>query len=510
MRAALAALLLLIPAALTGQRVDWLIRGGSVYDGSGGPARRADVGLRGDRIAFVGDAAARGVQADSVIDARGLVVAPGFIDPHTHAGEDLDAPARAGVPHILLQGVTTVVVGNDGGGPLDVGATLATWDRQGLGVNALLLVGFGSVRREVLGMADRAPTAAELERMRDLARRGMREGAFGLSTGLYYAPQSYAGTDEVTAVARAVAETGGYYDSHLRDESSYSIGLLAAVREAIAIGRASGLPVHLAHVKALGVDVWGRSDSIVAIVAAARAEGLRVTADQYPYTASGTGLSAALIPRWAEAGGWSAMLQRLDHPAQGPRIRREMADNMRRRGGAGSFLLTSGRWAGRRLDAVARELGVDSVSAALAVLREGPASVASFNMDEADVERLMRQPFVVTGSDGSAGHPRRFGAFPRKLRRYALDRPILEFARAIEASSGQTAGILGLADRGRLEEGRRADVIVFDSTTVADRATYERPTEPAVGMRQVFVNGVAAVRDGAPTGALAGRALRRP
>lgn len=489
------------------QSVDVLIRGGSVYDGTGGPPRRADIGLRGDRIVLVGDGAR--VQAARTIDATGLVVAPGFIDPHTHAGEDLSRASDGGVPHVLLQGVTTVVVGNDGGGPFAVARVLEGWERTGIGTNGLLLAGFGTIRSEVLGMADRAPGPAELERMKALARQAMAEGAFGFSTGLYYAPQSYATTDEVAAVAAAAGEVGGYYDSHIRDESSYTIGLLAAVREALEIGRRAGMPVHLAHLKALGVDVWGRSDSLIAIVEAARRAGQRVTADQYPYTASGTALSASLLPRWAEVGGWQAMLRRLDDPALQDRLRAEVADNMRRRGGAASFLLTSGRWAGKRLDGIARELGLDSVSAAFALLREGSAAVASFNMRDGDVERLMRADFVVTGSDGSTGHPRRYGAFPRKLRRYALDRPIIPFARAIGAGTGQTAALVGLSDRGLLREGWAADVIVFDSTRVADQATYESPTELAVGMRYVFVNGDLAVEGGRPTGMRAGRALRR-
>lgn len=504
---ALAAALSLLAGPGAAQTVDLLIRGGSVYDGSGAAPRRVDVGIRGDRIVLVGDGSR--TRAARVVDASGLVVAPGFIDPHTHAGGDFDRGATSGVPHILLQGVTTVVVGNDGGGPVAVAQTLASWERTGIGANGLLLVGFGTIRNAVLGMSDRAPDPAELDRMKALARQAMAEGAFGFSTGLYYAPQSYATTDEVVAVAAAAAEAGGYYDSHIRDESSYTIGLLAAVREAIAIGRRAGLPVHLAHLKALGVDVWGRSDSLIAIVRAARAAGQRVTADQYPYTASGTGLSASLLPRWAEVGGWQAMLQRLDDPALQTRLRAEVAGNMRRRGGAGSFLLTSGRWTGKRLDAIARELGLDSVSAAFALLKEGPAAVASFNMHDADVERLMQAEFVVTGSDGSLGHPRRYGAFPRKLRRYALERNVIPFARAIAASSGETADIVGLADRGLLREGFAADVIVFDSSQVGDRATYEAPTELAEGMRFVVVNGQIAVEDGRVSGRLAGRALRR-
>ena len=497
------------PSAVAAQPpLDVLVRGGSVYDGSGRPPVVADVGVRGDRIVFIGDATLAGSRALRTVDATGLVVAPGFIDPHTHVDGDLRSPATRGLVGFLLQGVTTVVVGNDGGGPVDIGAALRRL-AAGAGTNVVYLAGHGSIRQAVMGMANRPPTPMELDSMRSLVTRAMNAGAMGLSTGLYYAPGNFATTEEVIELARVAGAAGGYYDSHIRDESSYSIGLLAAVDEAIRVGREARVPVHFAHLKALGVDVWGQSDAVVARILAARASGLRVTADQYPYDASGTGLGAALLPRWAEAGGRDSLRRRFDDPAVAGRFEKEMTDNLRRRGGADALLLTSGKWQGKRLGAIAAELKVEPIKAASVIIKEGDASVASFNMNEDDIERFMRQDFVVTGSDGSDGHPRKFGSFPRKIRHYVLQRGVISLARMIEASSAQTAAIVGLPDRGRLAPGQIADLIVFDSASVAERSTYQQPNQLAVGMRYVLVGGRLAVDAGRPTGVLAGRPLRR-
>lgn len=496
------------PSRLPAQPLDILIRGGSVYDGSGGPPRIADVGVRGDRIVLVGTAPADG-RPVRVIEARGLIVAPGFIDPHTHTEGDLRGLATRALTSFAMQGVTTVVVGNDGGGPVEVGTTLQRLEATGIGVNAAFLTGHGTIRQQVLGMSARAPTPAELDSMRWLVAAAMRQGAFGLSTGLYYAPGSYATTEEVIELAKVAASFGGYYDSHIRDESSYSIGLLGAVDETIRIGREAGIPVHFAHIKALGVDVWGQSDVVVSRVLAARAAGHRVTADQYPYAASGSGIGASLLPRWAEAGGRDSLLRRLDDPSLSERLRTEMKDNLRRRGGPESLLITTGRWKGRRLTAVATELKMDPVNAAIAIVKAGDAGVASFNMNETDIERLMAQSWVVTGSDGSTGHPRKYGTFPRKLRHYVLGRGVISLARAIEASTAQTAAIVGIRERGQVSPGMYADLIVFDSTQVADRSTYEQPELLAIGMHHVFVNGRAIVDRGRPTGVMAGRPLTR-
>jgi N-acyl-D-amino-acid deacylase len=499
-------------ARLPRAQFDLLIRSGQVIDGTGAPARVADVGIVGDRVVFVGRADASGPRPKRTIDASGLVVAPGFIDPHAHVLEDLSSPERrANVPY-LMQGVTTVITGNDGGGPADVAGTLALWERQKLGTNAALLVGHGSVRGQVLGMTDAAPTAEQLDSMRALVSRAMQAGALGLSSGLYYAPGSYASTEEVTELAKSAAQAGGVYDSHLRDESSYTIGLIAAVDEAIRIGREAGIAINISHIKALGADVWGRSDSVVAHIRAARAAGVRVTADQYPYLASGSSVGASLLPRWAEVGGRDSLRARLTDPASRVRIVAEMERNLVRRGGAGSLLVTSSRDAslsGKTLERIAAERGVSPVQAAVDIVLAGGAAVASFNMAERDVETFMRQDFVLTGSDGSTGHPRKYGTFPRKLREYVFKRGVLTLPEAIRRGSSLTAETFGIRDRGRVADGYFADVIVFDPATVADRATYEEPTRLAVGVRYVIVNGAVAVDGGSYTGALAGRVVRR-
>jgi N-acyl-D-aspartate/D-glutamate deacylase len=515
LRGSLALLVLaLLPAATAGAQadsVDLLLVGGRVVDGTGAPARVADVALRGDRIVFVGDAAGARLAARRRLDVTGLVVAPGFIDPHAHVLLDLGAANTSRLDGYLAQGVTTVITGNDGGGPLDVAGTLARWTRNGLGANAGVLVGHGTVRQRVLGMRDVPADAAALDSMRALVRTAMQGGALGLSSGLYYAPGSYGSSEEVIALAREVAPFGGLYDTHMRDESSYTVGLLASVREAIRVGEEAGVPTNIAHIKALGVDVWGRSDSVIAIVRAARDRGVRVTADQYPYLASGTGLGAALLPRWAEAGGRDSLVRRLTDPSLAERLRGEMTENLRRRGGAAALLITSARdtaLVGRTLEQVAAREGTDAITTAMRILaREGP-SVASFNMQQSDVDAFAVQPWVATGSDGSGGHPRKYGAFPKALRDFVVDRPIMSLEAFVARSSANTARTFGLADRGVLAPGMFADVIVFDPAAVRDRSTYTDPERPAAGMRWVVVNGVVVIDDGALTSARPGRTVR--
>jgi N-acyl-D-aspartate/D-glutamate deacylase len=492
------------------QRFDILIRGGTVVDGTGAAPRAADVGIRADRIVFVGDAAAANATAGRTIDAKGLVVAPGFIDPHTHTAGDLSSPDRKANLAYLMQGVTTVITNNDGGGSIEIGRTLDQWTKQGIGTNAAIYIGQGSVRGRVMGMSDAAPTRVQLDSMRAIVARAMDQGALGLSTGLYYAPGSYATTDEVIELSKVAAQKGGIYDSHMRDESSYTIGLVGSVLETIRIGREARLPVHISHIKALGVDVWGQADTVIALIRSARASGLEVTADQYPYTASGSSVGASLLPRWAEAN--DSLRARLSNPPIRAKIVAEMEENLRRRGGAASLLMTSTRVQGilgKTLEEVARERKVAPVEAAIEIILAGGSSVASFNMSEPDIRKFMVQDFIGTGSDGSDGHPRKYGTFPKLLREYVYKDHVLTLQQAVRRSSALTAGMLHIKDRGTLASGAFADVIAFDPNTVADRSTYKDPTLLAAGMKYVLVNGAVTIDDGKYTGATAGRALRR-
>jgi N-acyl-D-aspartate/D-glutamate deacylase len=502
----------LAPAAAHAQQapLDIIIRGGTIYPGGAAPFK-GDVAIRGDRIIYVGKRAPG--RAGRIIDAKGLIVAPGFIDPHTHVGEALasDDPAARLVMPFLTQGVTTAFIGVDGAGNPDIRVTFGGDEPRDSGINFASYVGLGAVRLKVVGPADRAPSRAELARMNALVAGAMCEGAMGLSTGLFYAPQSFAKQDEVVSLARTAAARGGIYDSHIRDESSYTIGLAGAIDEALEIGRRTGIPVHIAHIKALGVDVHGQAPAIIDKIEKAQRAGLIVHADQYPWSASGTGLSAALMPRWAQDGGRDAMLKRLDDPRQLARIRPEMADNLRRRGGAASLLITSGP-AGtedKTLEAIAQETGADPVEAAIAVLRRGEAGVASFNQSEDDIAAFMQRPWVVTSSDASSGHPRYYASFARKYATYVKERGVIDLATFIDRSTIVTAGMFALEGRGQLKPGAYADVIAFDPKTFGPRADYTNPTLFSRGMRTVVVNGRVAIDDGAPTGIAAGRPLRR-
>lgn len=498
---------------------DLLLAGGLVFDGSDAPGRVADVVVAGDRIAYVGPDAARRFAPRRTIDASGLVVAPGFIDPHTHPDSYIrsgDAGARRNLPW-LFQGVTTIFIGVDGGGTPDVADDHAWFERHGVGTNIASYVGFSPVRARVLGQDARKPDAAELDAMRALVAKSICEGAFGLSSGLFYTPQGFADTPEVTALAREAALRGGRYDTHHRDESSYGIGLLASIDEAIAIGREAGLPVHIAHIKALGLDVHGQAAEVIERVERARAGGLQVTADQYPWLASGTQFGATLLPPWAVDGGRAALFARLDDPADAARIRVDMADNLRRRGGPDALLLTSQGfpWSGRTLQDIATQWNLDPVEAALRILTEGGIEgpgrsqrVASFNMDRADVDLFMRQPWVITSSDGSNGHPRQYASFPEKYARFVRSDGVITLQDFIHRSTGLSATFMGLRERGFLRAGDFADVVAFDPETFAPKADYANPRVLSAGVAYLLVNGVPAIDGGEATDVRAGRVLR--
>jgi N-acyl-D-aspartate/D-glutamate deacylase len=490
------------------QDLDVILHNGTVVDGSGSAPVQADIGISGDRIVFIGSSA--GKRAKRVIDARALVITPGFIDPHTHTADDLSDPRRRQNTPYLMQGVTTVATGNDGDSPEHIGETLARWARQGIGTNAALFIGQGTVRRQVLGMSDAQPAPDQIEKMKALVDTAMNEGAIGLSTGLYYAPGSYSTTEEVIALARVVARHGGIYDTHMRDESTYNIGLMNSVRETLRIGKEANIPVMISHIKALGADVWGQSTEVIALIDAARGAGIKATASQYPYDASGTSVTASLIPRWAEADG--NLLKNIDNPALHERLVKEMTENLRRRGGPQTLLMTSARdksIVGKNLAQIAQERKVSPIEAALQIVRAGGSDVASFNMRESDIESFMKQPWVMTCSDGSEGHPRKYGTFSRKIHEYVYEKHVLSLQAAVRSSTSLPAETLQIKDRGLLRPGYYADVLIFDPKTFVDRATYQDPAVLSTGVRYLLVNGQLAVDQGKLTSTLAGRVLRR-
>lgn len=490
-----------------------VIAGGLIYDGSSETPIVGDVVVRGDQIIYVGPPRASPVGA-RIIDATDMIVAPGFIDPHTHAQRFLASPDKEGRLNLpwLMQGVTTIFTGVDGSGTPQVGAFLDDIEKRTFGTNVAAYVGFGPVRRAVLNDDARAPDDAELAQMKTLVANAMCEGAMGLSTGLFYAPQSFARTDEVVALAREAAQRGGIYDTHQRDEATYTIGIEQSVEEALAIGRKAGLPVHFAHIKVLGVDVQGTSGSIINQIDHARGNGQQVTADQYPWEASGTSLQAALLPGWAQKGGRNAMLARLDDPAERQKIESEMIENLRRRGGAHALLLTNPghEWTAMRLSEIAARWNITPIEAAIRIIRDGDRSgkVVSFNMAEQDIANFMRQPWVVTGSDGSEGHPRMYATFPQKYAKYVQQNHVIDVATFINSSTGRTADMFGLTDRGHLKSGYKADIVVFDANRYRPKASYTNPRELTEGVQTLFVNGEAAILNGQPTGAAAGQAIR--
>ncbi len=518
-------LMVLAPVALIGgvgpaiahdtrPQADAIITGGMVYDGSAAEAQSVDIVVMDGLIVRIGSDAGDDYRSAQIIDAGGLIVAPGFIDPHTHAGSDLVASEnsrRANLPY-LFQGVTTVVVGNDGRGSANIADLASQVAERGIGNNVAYLVGFSPVRESVLAKDNRAPDTAELAAMETKVETAMCEGAWGFSTGLYYVPQAYSQTSEVIALAKIAARHGGYYDTHLRDESTYNITVTGAVNEAIEIGREANLPVHIAHIKALGPAVWGHSAKMIDAIEKAQAGGLRVTADQYPWTASGTRFSNALVPRSALEGGLDGLRQRLADPAQKAAIRAKMIEAIARRGGAEKLLVTgllgnADIPVGKTLAELAVIQRVEPVDAALATLEMGDARIASFNMNPDDISAFAKQDWVITGSDGSNGHPRKYGSFPKAYQDLVQGEAGMSMARFIQRSSSQAAEIIGLPNRGYLREGYAADIVIFDPDNFAPTATYQSPRELSNGVRHLFVNGVPVIRDGTYTKALPGEAL---
>jgi N-acyl-D-amino-acid deacylase len=503
-------------------RYDVLIVGGMVVDGTGAPARRADVAIRGERIAAVAPSLPR-ASATRVIDATGLVVSPGFLDLHAHLEPLLQLPLMESA---LRQGVTFALGGPDGGSPLPLAPYLDSVRTARPGINVGYLVGHNDVRRAVLGMEARAPSAGELDRMRGLVADAMEQGAFGLSTGLLYLPGTYSTVDEVVALSQVAADSGGIYTSHLRQEG---LGLLDGVAEALEIGRRARIPVVLTHHKAVGQQMWGKSVETLAMVDSARKAGTDVLMDQYPYTATHTGIGV-LVPSWAMAGGNEAFRRRLDDRALRDSIVQGIIFNLLNDRGGGDLARVQfsrvswdrtleGRtlrdWAERRHMPLTPASGAELV---IEAMLKGGANAIYHVLDEGDVRRIMASPFTMIASDGRLSrpgdghpHPRAYGTFPRVLGEYVRGQQVLTLEQAVHKMTGMPAARLGLADRGVLREGAVADVVVFDARTVKDQATFTEPHQYPLGIGTVLVNGAVAVEGGKPTGVRAGRVVtRRP
>lgn len=510
-----------LPGARDTARYDVLIVGGMVLDGTGAAAIRRDVAIRGDRIAAIASTIPR-ARARVVINATGRMVTPGFIDLHAHL-EPL--PLLPLGESALRQGVTLAVGGPDGGSPVPLAPYLANLANTKTGINVAYLIGHNDVRRTVMGMSDQAPSATQLAAMQQLVREGMRDGAFGLSTGLLYLPGTYSNVDEVVALATAASDSGGIYTSHLRKEG---IGLLDGVGEALEIGRRARIPVVLTHHKVVGQQMWGKSVVTLAMVDSARRAGTDVMIDQYPYTATHTGIGV-LVPSWAMAGGDSAFQRRLGTPALKDSIMRGIVDNiLNDRGGGDLARVQFSRvtWdtslEGKTLKdwAVRRGLAPTPVNGATLVIEamtRGGANAIYHVLDEADVRRIMQHPLTMIASDGRISepgdghpHPRAYGTFPRVLGEYVRRQRLLSLSTGIHKMTEMPAKRLGLSDRGVLRVGAFADVVVFNAATVKDQATFTEPHQYPVGIETVIVNGVVAVRAGKATGVRAGRIIRRP
>jgi N-acyl-D-amino-acid deacylase len=525
--------------------LDLLIRGGTVIDGSGAPGRRADVAITGDRIEAV-EPLPR-AEAARVIEAGGHVVAPGFVDMHSHA--DFVLPGLPTADSKVHQGFTLEVVGNCGASPapltparrqdvIDTSALTVPplrWDwrsfgsyldalgREGLSINVAPLVGHGTIRLLAMGPGDGRPTPDQLRAMQAETRRAMEEGAFGLSTGLIYAPGVFADTEEIVALARAAGEAGGLYASHIRGEGDT---LLPAITEAIEVGRRAAVPVEVSHLKAAGRANWPKMGQAIELIEAARTGGLDVTADMYPYPAGSTGLTA-LLPAWAHVGGREPLLARLADPADRARLRAALDGPGLARDAGWDGIAIAGcparpGYEGRTIADIAAELRVPAGEAAIEILRQSraDADMILFMMSEDNVARGLARPWVMIGSDGegraahgpyAAGkpHPRNYGTCPRFLGHYVRDQRLVSLEEAIRKLTSLPAATLGLRDRGRLAPGAFADVVVFDPAAVADTATFADPHRYPRGIAWVLVNGRPVIAGADHTGARPGRVLTR-
>ena len=518
----LTSLLTLLFSGLVGaQEYDTIIRNGRIVDGTGNPWYVTDIGIINDRIVRIADLS--DAVAGRIIDASGLVVSPGFIDPHTHAIRGIfDVPNAESA---LLQGVTTLTEGNDGSSPFPIDEHFQDIVDQKISPNWGVFVGQGTIRSAVIGLEERDPTAEEMAQMKNMVRQAMEQGALGISTGLFYVPGSFTSTEEVIELSKVAAEYNGIYISHMREEAAQ---LLESVRETIRIGEEANIPVQMTHHKVIGVENWGSSVGSLSMVDEARARGIDITIDQYPYTASQTSINA-LIPQWAQEGGRERLLERINNNETRQTIKDVVIFKILYDRGGGdpkNIFISQNSWdsemVGKNIAELTIEKGLDPTAENAAdtvfdIIRGGGAKAVYHAIGPEDVDRIMQHPSTAIGSDGPLGifgegapHPRQYGTFARVLGFYVRERGIISLEEAIRKMSSQTARRLGIHDRGLLTEGYYADIAVFDADEIIDQATFEDPHQYAIGMKYVLVNGALVVAEGKHTGARPGRIIYGP
>lgn len=518
--------LLSCASVLAQAQYDVIVAGGRIVDGSGNPWYVADVGIRDGRIAAIGRLCtdgASGCPAKRTVDARGLYVAPGFIDVHTHSETGIKRRPEAN--NFLHDGVTSIVSGNCGNSETDLAAVFTELRQNGIAINYSTLVGHNAVREAVMGREQRDPTADEQARMEALVELAMRDGAVGLSTGLIYIPGTYSKTPEVVGLARAAAKHNGVYASHIRNEGTE---VFDAINEAITIGREAGLPVEISHFKVANKKIWGDSDKTIALVEKARMEGLDVTVDQYPYTASSTNLGV-LLPSWALANGREEVNKRLADPATRKKIASEMKEQLKKRNGRKNYdyaYVSSCRWDeslnGKSISQINKERGRKGkreaeIETVLEMMEKGGCSMVYHSMSEEDVVRILQFPYSMVASDAGilefgtgVPHPRGYGTNARVLGRYVREKGVLRLEEAIRKMTSLPAQRFRLTERGLVRPGMWADLVVFDAAKVADAATFEKPHAFSEGFRYVLVNGVVTIEEGKHSGARAGQVLLGP
>lgn len=510
--------LFLLPGFLLASDYDLIIRNARVIDGTGNPWFRADIAVKAGRIAAIGRFPS--ASADKVIDARERMVAPGFIDVHTHIEADIEKVPRA--DNFLLDGVTTVITGNCGGSRLNLAEWFGQLEKMGTGINIASLIGHNTVRTEVMGTANRAATPEEIASMQALVEKAMREGAVGFSTGLIYIPGTYSNTEEVVALARAASKYNGVYASHMRDEGEH---VLDAITEAVTVGKETGMPVELSHFKIDNQRLWGASDKSLALVEKFRQEGVDVVVDQYPYERSSTNLGITL-PSWALADGKSKIQERLTDPATREKIAAEMEKHLKDLGHEDySYAMVASfkpenAYEGKTISEINQMKGrPKTVRAEIDTIFDltlaGGAQMVYHSMGAVDVERIMRYPNTAVASDGGVRelgvgvpHPRSYGNNARVLAEYVREQHVLTLEDAVRRMTSLPARTFRFADRGVVREGAAADLLVFDPVRVQDKATFQNPHQYSEGFDYVIVNGKVAVEDGKLTETRAGQIIR--